>query len=77
MVISDDIESVLGHLNLKDVPPELVQYHEDDEYWYIDIGRNPEINRLWKESFDRIKAIEDKFDRAMLEILRELQAQEM
>lgn len=77
MSLPDKINALLGDLSLKDVPPEMVQFSEDAEHYYIDIGRNFEIDKLWKESFDRIKELENKFDRAMLDILHDLQAQEM
>ncbi len=68
-----------AHLNLQDVAlaSEYVQFREDDEHYYVDIGRSQTIAALWQESFDRMKALDEKFNRTMLAILHELQAEEL
>lgn len=50
-----------------------VSYREDDEYFYVDIGRNPEIEAIWSESQARIKALEEKYHQKLLDILADLQ----
>lgn len=71
-----DFETVKKSLNLPEEDNDYVQYREDAEHVYVDIGRNPKIDALWKESFERIKRIEDKYTQALLNILHELQAEE-
>lgn len=79
--VAASVAAELAHqLNLQDVQDvtrEYVQFAEDEEHYYVDIGKSEAISRLWSESFARVKALEDKFNRTLLAILHELQAEEM
>lgn len=61
-------------MNLSAVDNDYVQFFEDDEHVYINIGRNAMVNAVWKESFDRIKMLENKYNQALRDILAQAQA---
>lgn len=78
--VAESVAAEVAQLNLpglQDVVSEYVQFREDDEYYYVDVGRSDAISRLWADSFARIRAIEEKFNQTMLAILRDLQAEQM